>query len=426
MAGENIKSLQCPNCSGTVEIRNPGQSTSVVCINCASILDPTTNNGVGIIQYAHQKITISPEIPLGKKGEFFGKKWMVLGAMIREDIKWHFSWVEYLLFNPTEGFAWLTQSEGNWAFVRILKRKPYKTYDSALFFRGHESLEHQGRNFRVFHRGKCAVKLCIGEFSWRVKVGDTVDFTDFVRSGEMISKEVNDSEIIYSHGLYIDSEEVKKAFGLNKISSPIKLAAYAPSSWEESWNSCSTIYSKLILSLFLISMFFIVKADSDLLLRKNITFSPMLNNSKIGDFSLEKTQNLEFVLDAPLDNNWFEITYTLVNKNTGDSMDIDQGVEYYHGVDSDGSWSEGSRKGSKIASSIPPGNYELLIQQGTSPSVSSYQVNVTRDVPVYSNLILAFLLLSAYPILILIFYYFETKNRWSESDYTPFPIPEDE
>jgi hypothetical protein len=418
MDGERVKTISCPNCGGTVLVHMPGESVSVVCQSCRSILK---TEDASLIERYNEKAFIKPEIPFGIKGDINGEKWMCLGLIVKKDVKWEFTWREYLLYNPKDGYRWLTEGDGNWTFVQMLQKKPEPSLDDSPCFFNHPSVKHQGRNFRLFHSGQSEVTYCLGEFYWRVKSGERALFKDYVRSGEMISLETSGTETIYSYGIYLEPEVVQKAFNLSSIGPSAKPAPHAYVDYVEAWPNIKSIWLYSSSALFILFLFFAALSDSQSVFNGTYNYmgQAVAGGSKLGEITLGSTQNLEFQLTAPVSNNWFEVAYTLVNKQSGDSMDFDQGVEYYQGYDSDGAWSEGSTHNSKIISSLPAGQYEVL-SEAAGPSNVTYDVRILRDVTIYSNFIWLFLALALYPVLKYYGMYSDLKMRWAESDYTPF------
>ena len=139
-----------------------------------------------------------------------------------------------------------------------------------------------------------------------------------------------------------------------------------------------------------------------------------------------------------LDNNWADITSTLVNKDTGEHQQGTLSMAYYHGYD-DGAWAEGSNLGTMSFRNVPAGNYYLIIDAETgaptsaakSPSWQSLAwsertdsrvtdtITIIRNPVTWSNFILTLLGLAIFPLFsIFRSIAFETK-RWNESDFSP-------
>ena len=137
------------------------------------------------------------------------------------------------------------------------------------------------------------------------------------------------------------------------------------------------------------------------------------------------TSTVEVKTSAPVDNHWIYLNYALINLDTGQAWDFGREVSYYHGYDSDGSWTEGKQTDSVVIPSVPAGHYYLRIEAETDPSLPriAYTVDVIRDVPVFGIYGIAFVALLL-PALVISWraYTFE-RSRWSESDHPPMQLP---
>jgi hypothetical protein len=133
------------------------------------------------------------------------------------------------------------------------------------------------------------------------------------------------------------------------------------------------------------------------------------------------TSNVEVDTSTDLNNRWVYLNYALINEETGQAFDFGREVSYYHGYDSDGSWSEGGQNDSVAVPSVPPGRYYLRVEPEGDPSygVTYYSVTVKRDVPQYSFYGLALLALLA-PAILLTWRTLSFEHlRWAESDDPP-------
>jgi hypothetical protein len=136
------------------------------------------------------------------------------------------------------------------------------------------------------------------------------------------------------------------------------------------------------------------------------------------------TSGVEFEISAPVVNQWFEAQIDLVDEVTGEVYEIEQGVEYYEGRDSDGFWREGSQIEKAMLPAIPGGTYHLNLESSSSVNSLDYSVTVRRGVVPMSNFIVAFFLISIVPFLL----WWRSKsfevNRWSQSDFSPYHTEE--
>src|ERR1700693_2042159 len=121
-----VQALNCPKCGAAITLRALGQAVSVVCESCHSTLD-ARDPKLQILQ-TFERITSAerPLIPLGTRGKIRGTDYEVIGFERRtiqvDGIP--YSWHEYVLFNPFKGFRYLTEYNGHWNDVSVLKALP--------------------------------------------------------------------------------------------------------------------------------------------------------------------------------------------------------------------------------------------------------------------------------------------------------------
>ena len=139
-------------------------------------------------------------------------------------------------------------------------------------------------------------------------------------------------------------------------------------------------------------------------------------------FELKARQNIKITATANVDNSWLEVEGDLINQATDESQGFSIPVEYYHGVEDGESWSEGNQSPSVRISAVPEGNYILGLdvrwEKFQQPAVLT--VRVEQGSPNALHLVVALVLISVLP-LIMIFYHFSfERRRWEDSDYSPF------
>jgi hypothetical protein len=144
----------------------------------------------------------------------------------------------------------------------------------------------------------------------------------------------------------------------------------------------------------------------------------------------EDTINLWIHAYAPVDNDWVELDTSLVNTQTQEDFGPLLSIEYWHGYDSDGSWSEGSHSASRLVGGADPGIYQFTVSPDagtfTKGNPQSFEIEVRNNVAVWSNFWITLGLILAWPAI----YLFRRRNfevrRWSNSDYSPYASDDDE
>ncbi len=209
--------LNCPNCGGPLTLRVPDKSERVTCPSCHSLLDVKD----GKLKYFALRKTLESVpcmIPLGSEGTLHGNRYTVIGFMRRFALYQGktFPWSEYLLYNPEIGFRWLVHNDRHWSFVQPVSGHVAKPGVSNVYF------DHQ--NFRIYDSGTAYVRTVIGEFYWRVEVGEKVRTADYIAPPRMLSfewsKTEQSEELNVSLGTYITADEVEQAFGVSKLLRP--------------------------------------------------------------------------------------------------------------------------------------------------------------------------------------------------------------
>jgi len=87
-------------------------------------------------------------------------------------------------------------------------------------------------------------------------------------------------------------------------------------------------------------------------------------------FTLPHGGNLQVNVQAPVDNSWLYLDGALINDETGGLDEFDVEVSYYHGSDSDGSWTEGSQTSAAYIGSVPAGRYVLRLAPQWQPGLA--------------------------------------------------------
>lgn len=408
------QAFNCPHCAAPLTIHSPAIE-SIGCASCGSIIG-VENEKLRLLSRAAQTVHEVPALPLGSKGRFRGIDWEVIGFLKRstrvEGIDYF--WGEYLLFSPGEGFAWLVADQGHWNYVRTVSQIP-------AVARGQLKFRYDGNEYRHFNAGKAEVEYVVGEFYWRVAVGDVCDTDDYVAPPLMLSREYSAKEVSWSLGEYVEADEIRQAFAPPlPLPKPVGVYANQVNPWEEKHRGVCRLFWKMAGVGLLLQLLFVF-AMASVVLKHRFVATPSADGGSVNTpaFVLKGTARTLVVRHrTDIDNNWLSVSTTLVEKDSGRAWQGAQEISHYHGVDDGESWSEGSKGDEIVFRNVPPGTYFLDIdyELGTDRMRQVVDnIEVEKNAPGWANFVLLLIFLVAFPLFTRSRRTaFETR-RWSES-----------
>ena len=414
------KALNCPNCGSAIELRALGAAAGVICSYCSSTID-ATNPQLQIIGTWKAAMTIEPAIPLGSRGKLTGVLWEAIGFQQRgiEVEGTNYFWREYVLWNPYQGFRYLSEYDNHWNFVTPLQVLPAPSMSGLVY---------ANESYRSFQTARAYTWFVIGEFPWMVQVGEAVDTADYVKPPKMLSSETTENEVAWSQGEYIPGTEIWQAFQL-KTPCPPPIGVYSnqPSPYVGRVRSSWLFYGAMCALLLCLMVLFATLAPNKMVLDKNYVVNPAttVEKSFVSDlFTLDgRNDNVEVRITADISNQWVYFSMALINEETGQAYDFGREVSFYSGSDSDGSWTEGGKTDDVLLPNIPGGKYYLRIEPETDPARAGglkpripFRVRIVRGRPFYFRYFLGMFLLLIPPIWTSIRAGSFESKRWSESD----------
>lgn len=371
------RTVSCPSCGGSIEIKAAGYTVNVGCQYCGSVLD-VANPDVKLIsefQMAARKL----ELPLGSRGTIRGVEWEVIGYLERadEDSVWH----EYLVFNPYGGYRWIIRGEGYWSLGTMLPEEPSNAFGDAVSWNGQRfSLDYEDAITRTDY--------VLGEFYWRIKTGDTVSAAFYEGSGDTsLSCEKAADETSWTFVEDLPDEAIEQAFKTpdgsplpltGGPSGPAPAPAYTPtSSYQPSqfaglgkpqvkgeWGLIFKLAFGTLAACLVVMILFGMGGQ----VAKNrieVQLDAPARSYTLGTFTTTRSYQPITIKASSVeqfDNKWIDLDYSLVNKATQESIDGSGVVEHYSGSDSDGPWSEGSYSGKAKIAGVPAGTYDLVVE----------------------------------------------------------------
>ena len=415
------KELKCPLCFKPIKITTYPLAQSCVCGSCGTFYaienhqpDKKGNNGNNLFD---------PLLPLGLKGILKDVEYEVVGYTKKEEQASKSKWREYVLFNPKYGFAFLSEYDGHWIFLKETISSPVVLNDNTKEF------GFSKKTFNLFNSYTYKVDQAKGEFPYNIFDNKNTLVKEYISPPEIWIREKDNREgITWFHGQHISSKEITTAFTVNgAIPSRVGTGAVQPSAHMGIEKLLSTTLLAVVV-LLIIHLLFIFNKQDKVIVEETYHITDDSTDKAtvvIEKFDLTKWRsNLCFEISAPVSNSWFELGATLVNTVTGEEYNIQKGVEYYSGYTDGESWTEGSTSATAYMTNIPAGTY-FLQMEGTREHIlyqriNNFSVKVVYDGTEYRNFWFAVLLLVAWQVINYLISNQKEKNRWANSPFSNY------
>jgi hypothetical protein len=413
--GTVIKEVTCTNCKATVPLYAWPFTNSYTCATCGA---GHVLKGLDSKFRRRMPLNRNPAIPLYTRGTIRGTEYQLIGFAEKEDDE-SYKWREYTLFNPTYGYAYLSEYNGHWLFLKETANAPVvKSHNTMAFSYGDNT-------FRLYNQYRYSAVDCRGEFADNILDKTKPNCREYIDPPLLWAREIEANGMYWFYGSHVSKNELYDAFG-KEISLPFTVGVGPVQPAMANLNVDFNVIFRsalgvllVILALFLFSLFFKrqeVIYENNFSLPDSTTLAPIVTT----DVKLDKWRsNIDFEIKAPVDNNWLELGITLVNKDNGKEYTVQQGVEKYSGYSDGESWSEGSNTESVMMHSVPAGNYFMRIEPARGAgAVSYFSLTATYDVPIWRNFFV-FVLFGLLPLVaLLIIVMVREGRRWQNSPFT--------
>jgi hypothetical protein len=260
-----------------------------------------------------------------------------------------------------------------------------------------------------------------------------VDTVDYVSPPFGISKELTvegAQEINYSHGRYLQTREVEKAFNIERLVRPSGVGPMQPYPGARLGKPWMLMLALLILAAIAIA------ATRPRRLLHDETYAlasmpagewgadPESSSARVfftPAFNLTGTNNLEVRASSPLQNSWISLGVDVVDERAGQATSVEIPLEYYSGVDQGERWSEGRHTRTMFLSAPKAGPHVLRVEAHWEAGKTPPSVHLRVREGVFRGLyfILALVAISIIPFFAMIRQAAFESRRWQDSSYSP-------
>ena len=411
------EAVSCPNCGGSLDLAAPDKTQRVICPYCDTVLDAEQGNLKKLETLTRKKV--SPTIPLGTKATFDRVHYKVIG-FIRRSLKSYgvrYYWEEYLLYEPRNGYRWLTYSDGHWSYVEPV---PISEVSSNSGSRECKATDGE-RTYKIFQTAHARVEYVVGEFYWRVTDGQRTVNIDYICPPYILSVEKSDGERNWSRGRYLTHDEINGCTDCvvpKAISgSPGANQPYRPKDIYPIW---AAVFAAAVLLIIGAKM----RQDGSLAHKETIH----LNAQRSKDasevlfskpFKLKARQNIILNVNSPVSNSWVYVEADLIDTDSGEVAALKLPIEYYYGYTGGEHWREGGPSRTRYLSAMSAGSYMVRLQVWRKNYRRPSHVTLTVEQGKLRHRYWMFLLIALclVPIGVVFNHRSFEKRRWAESDY---------
>ena len=157
-----IRSITCQKCQNTNDLKAFPFTQSFACIHCEARY--SLQSGYSFkLEKDRNNTDNGTNITIGSKGNIKGIEYEVIGYTLKEEVKVYRSqWKEYTLYNTIEGFAFLSEFEGNWIFVRERGDAPVLEQEHVQTF------NYDQEPFQLYNNYGYEIINSVGEFPYNI------------------------------------------------------------------------------------------------------------------------------------------------------------------------------------------------------------------------------------------------------------------
>ena len=413
------KTFTCTDCKEPITVKTFPYAQSCACKSCGSWY--TMENGMDYKKSRKAKTSAIPSITIGTTGTIRGIDYEVIGFTKKEEInEYHSKWMEYTLYNPFEGYAFLSEYDGHWIYLREEgDSPPLLDEQSKEIIQGKEE-------FELFNSYNYKVIDARGEFPYNIFNNEETKVKEYINPPQVWIRDKDNKEgIKWFLGHHIAPKELKKALNLTHVPWRVGVGAVQPTGYINPWYLLRVGLAGILLLMLMHTLIGFTKKER-LLFDNTVHFPDSANQVSFvtNKFKFEKrSSNVRIDVDAPVSNSWLELGVSMVNTETGKEYTAEKGVEYYSGYSEGEYWTEGSTSSSIYFTRIPAGTYLFQIQ-GTRDNlgyvVPEFKVEALYDVPIRKNLWIPVIFFAVLVGGRFAIFSYRENSRWSNSPFSNY------
>ncbi|MGO9120734.1 MAG: DUF4178 domain-containing protein [Desulfomonilaceae bacterium] len=351
--------IRCGSCGKPYEGPRVETTGMVVCPACGAglQLDEAEIRVVGRNKGNQPKFTLNIGAPVTLENT----RYEIMGRLyyVEMEEKVQYSSMEYVLYNPDSGYLWLSEENGHFTLSRTIHtRIPIPPIPVAKM-----QVRVGNESFKIYESGELTLQWVDGALPWVAVVGEKTRYTHMIKPPDYVDQEITGNEVEQFRGRYIGRDEMQAAVGesveLPQAKGVYSCQPYVPSAWVAgTW-----IIGAAFVALNILLLFYAFSSDKDTpLMQENITAEQYSQEHMTKPFTVSRNGTILCLQgQAPVKNSWLAADFALVDAEDRVISEFDGEASYYHGQDSEGTWTEGSSSFNSCFRVEKAGSYRLLV-----------------------------------------------------------------
>ncbi len=335
----DLKAINCTACGAGLDVLGGGRVTSHICSYCGTELDVLDDYKA--LRKFNDVARPNTLFPIGTTGHLRGADYTVIGLLEHVE-KWQgrsWAWLDHQLYSPTHGYAWLTVENGHATFSRRYRRPVWMSHRDVEISDHRPQLNEAGETFQYYETSTSTISYAEGEFTWSPQKGARTTTVSALSDTAMLSFSQTNQEREVSRTTYVPAAELAAAFGTDLDLSPAQTHPLQPFAGRENDGFLIKASALCAVICLCLATWIVSKPKHEVLAYQRLDISELPRSITLEIPEPDKRVQVSF--NGNSSNSWTALGVHLEDPNGEDVFEVARTVEYYHGRDRDGSWSEG-------------------------------------------------------------------------------------
>lgn len=356
----DLKAINCTSCGAGLDVLGGGRVTVHICPYCGTELD-AQDNYRALRRFNDIARPDSP-FSIGMRGKLSGVEYTVIGTLQHEE-RWRartWEWVDHQLYSPTHGYAWLTLEDGHLILTRRYRRAHWLSVHRVERSEHRPAVYIGGRKFDYFDTSTSRITFAEGEFTWSPKKGEKTVTVTALAEDAMLSFAQTGSEREVWMSQYLPAGQAEAGFGISTGLAPRRVHPLQPFKRGANFAFLKWASAACAVVCVLIGLGLQGRSGETALARTRLAVSDLPAELPVEVSEAGRLTRIN--LQGDTSNSWAFVGVELTDPEDEPVFQAGRTLEYYHGRDSDGRWTEGDNRAQLTFRPQMAGTYTLSLE----------------------------------------------------------------